>query len=214
MFLLPHVYICTELVASRNRYIIQHDRVGDGSPAQQPGRAQERTAEIISTVGTSRLLQESDLANLPYLRCIVTETLRLHPVAPNLLPHEASRGFTVAGGHAIGRGTVVLVDVYSMQRDPRVWDEPEKFMPERFLEAKVDDDEGTRWMMPFGMGRRRCPGEGLALRTVGMALGVMVQFFEWERVGKEEVDMSEGSSGITMPMGYGNASHGRVPTAR
>ena len=131
------------------------------------------TAEIISTVGTSRLLQESDLANLPYLRCIVTETLRLHPVAPNLLPHEASRGFTVAGGHAIGRGTVVLVDVYSMQRDPRVWDEPEKFMPERFLEAKVDDDEGTRWMMPFGMGRRRCPGEGLALRTVGVALGVM-----------------------------------------
>ncbi|KAG2621736.1 hypothetical protein PVAP13_3NG304018 [Panicum virgatum] len=155
------------------------------------------TAEIISTVGTSRLLQESDLANMPYLRCIVTETLWLHPVAPNLPPHEASRGFTVAGGHAIGRGTVVLVD-----RDPRVWDEPEKFTPERFLEAKVDDDEGTRWrwMMPFGMGRRRCPGEGLALRTVGVALGVMVQCFEWERGGREEVDLSEGSAGITMPM--------------
>jgi len=182
-----------------------------------PAALKAAAAEIISTVGTTRLLQEPDLANLPYLRGIVAETLRLYPLAPNLIPHEASSDLTVAaagGGHAIiRRGTVVLVDVYSMQRDPHA----EKFMPERFMDDGGEvAGESSRWvmMMPFGMGRRRWPGEGLALRTVGMALGVMVQCFEWERVGKEEVDMSEGWSGITMPMGYGNASHGRVPTAR
>jgi cytochrome P450 len=130
--------------------------------------------EIDAVVGTSRLLQESDLAGL---RCIITETLRLYPLAPHLVPHEASRDITVAGGHAVARGTMVLVDVYSMQRDPDTWDDPEKFVPERFMAAKND-----RWMMPFGM-----------------ALGVLIQCFEWERVGHEEVDMSEGS-GLTMPM--------------
>ncbi|KAF0887709.1 hypothetical protein E2562_002402 [Oryza meyeriana var. granulata] len=153
------------------------------------------TAEIDSVVGMSRLLQESDLAGLPYLRCIITETLRLYPLAPHLVPHEASCDCVVAG-RTVPRGTMVLVDVYSMQRDPRLWDDPEKFIPERFKGFKADE---SRWMMPFGMGRRKCPGEGLALRTVGMALGVMMQCFKWERVGKEKVDMSEGS-GLTMPM--------------
>ncbi|EEE62450.1 hypothetical protein OsJ_17242 [Oryza sativa Japonica Group] len=160
-----------------------------------PDVLRKATDEINSVVGMSRLLQEPDLANLPYLRCIITETLRLYPLAPHLVPHEASRDCMVAG-HVIARGTMVLVDVYSMQRDPRVWEDPDKFIPERFKGFKVD---GSGWMMPFGMGRRKCPGEGLALRTVGMALGVMIQCFQWERVGKKKVDMSEGS-GLTMPM--------------
>ena len=169
-----------------------------------PSAAKKATAEIDSVVGTSRLLQESDLAGLPYLRCIVSETLRLYPLAPNHVPHEASRDCVVAGGHAVARGTMVLVDVFSMQRDPAVWGErPEEFVPERFMD---DDggvggrrDGGSRWMMPFGMGRRKCPGESLALRMVGVALGIMLQCFEWEPDGGKEVDMSEGS-GLTMPM--------------
>ncbi|CAL4905579.1 unnamed protein product [Urochloa decumbens] len=171
-------------------------------------RQQERSSEPLDDVairsvclsllqgGTDTLLQESDLARLPYLRCIITETLRLKPLAPNHAPHEVSQDCMIAG-YAISRGTMVLVDVYSMQRDPNVWEEPERFMPERFMDDKVDGD--SRWMMPFGMGRRRCPGEGLALRMVGIALGVMVQCFEWEPVGGMEVDMREGS-GLTMPM--------------
>ncbi|KAL6847294.1 hypothetical protein ACP4OV_023147 [Aristida adscensionis] len=161
-----------------------------------PAVLKKATAEIDSIVGTSRLLQESDLANLPYLQCIVTETLRLYPIAPNLIPHEASQEFILAG-HVVARGTVVMVDVYSMQRDPRVWDNTKKFVPERFLDPRTDE-ANDKLMMPFGMGRRKCPGEGLALRIVGMLLGVLIQCFEWESIG-EEVDMSEGS-GITMPM--------------
>ncbi|CAN6361589.1 unnamed protein product [Urochloa humidicola] len=164
-----------------------------------PNTLKRAAAEIHSIVGTSRLLQESDLAGLPYLRCVITETLRLKPPAPCHVPHEVTQDCVIAGGYPVARGTMVLVDVYSMQRDPNMWEEPERFMPERFMDGKTDG-ESRRWMMPFGMGRRGCPGEGLALRTVGLALGVMVQCFEWEPVGGKEVDMREAETGVTMPM--------------
>ncbi|KAM3272438.1 hypothetical protein ACQJBY_042529 [Aegilops geniculata] len=157
-------------------------------------------AEIDAVVGTSRLIQESDLEVLPYLRCIIIETLRLYPLAPNLVPHEASRDCTVTSGqYFIARGTMVLVDVYSIQRDPASWDDPDMFMPERFVGGNVCGQGGKRMMMPFGMGRRKCPGEGLAWRMVGVALAGMLQCFEWGRVGEKVVDMSEGS-GLTMHM--------------
>ncbi|KQJ86123.1 isoflavone 3'-hydroxylase-like [Brachypodium distachyon] len=171
-----------------------------------PTSLAKATAEIDTVVGASRLLQERDLAVLPYLRGVVAETLRLYPAAPNLVPHEASSDCGIAGGkHVIPRGTMVLVDVYSMQRDPASWEDPEKFMPERFAGGEFDDvdagGDGRRMMMmmPFGMGRRKCPGEVLAWRTVGVALGVMLQCLEWGRVGDEKVDMSE-ESGLTMHM--------------
>jgi cytochrome P450 len=163
---------------------------------KNPDVLKKASTEIHSVVGTSRLINESDLARLSYLRCIITETLRLKPLTPNHVPHEASRDCVIAG-HIITHGTMVLVDVYSMQRDPNIWEDPEKFMPERFMDNPNVDGDG-RFMMPFGLGRRKCPGEGLAMRTVGVALGVMVQCFEWNCVG-EEVDLSEGS-GLTMPM--------------
>ncbi|CAO1939513.1 unnamed protein product [Urochloa humidicola] len=164
-----------------------------------PNTLKRAAAKIHSIVGTSRLFQESDLAGLPYLRCVITETLRLKPPAPCHVPHEVTQDCVIAGGYPVARGTMVLVDVYSMQRDPNMWEEPERFMPERFMDGKTDG-ESRRWMMPFGMGRRGCPGEGLALRTVGLALGVMVQCFEWEPVGGKEVDMREAETGVTMPM--------------
>lgn len=158
-------------------------------------------AEIDVVVGTSRLIQESDLEVLPYLRCIITETLRLYPLSPNLVPHEASCDCTVASGqYIIARCTMVLVDVYSIQRDPASRDDPNMFIPERFMSDKVFGGQGgKRMMMSFGMGRRKCPGEGLAWRTVGVALAGMLQCFKWGRVGEKVVDMSEGS-GLTMHM--------------
>lgn len=88
---------------------------------------------------------------------------------------------------------MLLVNAYAIHRDPELWAEPTKFEPERFQNATR---EGL--MLPFGMGRRRCPGEGLANRLVGSVLGTMIQCFDWERVGKELVDMSEGL-GLTLP---------------
>ncbi|KAG6493680.1 cytochrome P450 81Q32-like [Zingiber officinale] len=139
-----------------------------------------------------RLLQESDLRNLPYLNCVVSETLRMYPAAPLLLPHESS-GECFVAGFRVPPGTILLVNAYSIQRDPRIWKAPEVFAPERFEEGKAEG----KWMIPFGMGRRKCPGEGLGLKALGLALGTLIQCFEWERVGGEEVDMRQGS-GLTL----------------
>lgn len=158
-----------------------------------PQVLQKAREEIEKSVGRSRLMDESDLADLPYLQCIISETLRLYPVVPLLVPHESSKDCWV-GGYSIPGGTMLLVNVYAMQRDPNMWEEPTKFRPERFEEGKAEG----KWMLPFGMGRRGCPGEGLARKVLGLAAGTLVQCFEWERVGGEVVDMREGS-GITTP---------------
>ncbi|CAA2973893.1 cytochrome P450 81F3-like, partial [Olea europaea subsp. europaea] len=91
---------------------------------------------------------------------------------------------------------MLLVNLWAIQNDPKIWDDSRKFKPERFegLEATRDGFK----LMPFGSGRRGCPGEGLAVRMVGLGLGSVIQCFDWERVGKELVDMAEGT-GLTMP---------------
>ncbi|KAJ3670800.1 hypothetical protein LUZ60_008226 [Juncus effusus] len=149
--------------------------------------------EISKIVGPTRILDDSDLPNLPYLQCIIKETLRLYPAAPLLVPHESSSDCVVSGLH-VPRGTMLLVNLYCIHRDCDVWDEPEEFRPERFERGKAEG----KLMIPFGMGRRMCPAENLGMRMVGLALGTMIQCFEWRRVDEDLVDMSEGS-GLTMP---------------
>ncbi|KAA8547172.1 hypothetical protein F0562_003619 [Nyssa sinensis] len=150
-------------------------------------------AELDAHVGQDRLVDEPDLSKLHYLRNIIMETFRLCPAAPLLLPHMSSDDCTI-GGYDIPRGTILLVNAWAIHRDPKVWDDPTNFNPERFEGAEVD----TQKLMPFGMGRRSCPGAGLAQRVVGLTLGSLIQCFEWERISEMEVDLSEGK-GITMP---------------
>ncbi|CAA7035866.1 unnamed protein product [Microthlaspi erraticum] len=150
-------------------------------------------AEIEEKIGLDRLIDESDIVKLPYLQNIVSETLRLYPAAPLLLPHFSSEDCKVAG-YDMPRGTILLTNAWAMHRDPELWDEPERFKPERF--EKVEED--AQKLLPFGMGRRACPGAELGKRLVSLALGCLIQCFEWERVGEELVDMTEGN-GVTMP---------------
>ncbi|PON54224.1 Cytochrome P450, E-class, group I [Parasponia andersonii] len=153
--------------------------------------------EIDCHVGHGRLLRESDIPKLPYLRCVINETLRLYPIAPLLLPHLSSEGCTVGGYHS-PRGTTLMVNAWATHRDPKVWDEPTRFKPERF-EGMIDGDrEGFNFkFIPFRVGRRACPGEGMVFRTVSLAVGMLIHCFDWERVGRELVDMGQGF-GITL----------------
>ncbi|XXG63866.1 hypothetical protein AAC387_Pa05g1962 [Persea americana] len=154
-------------------------------------------AELDIQVGKNRLVDESDFDQLPYLHCIIDETLRLYPAAPLLLPHESSEECTLGGLH-VPRGTMLLVNVWAIHRDPELWPDPTSFKPERF-EGVGKDKEGLDFkFLPFGYGRRSCPGMGMAKKVVGLALGALIQCFEWERVGEEKVDMMDGG-GLTMP---------------
>ncbi|XP_077225036.1 cytochrome P450 81Q32-like [Tasmannia lanceolata] len=160
-----------------------------------PDALDKSKAEIDIQVGQGRLIDESDLPNLPYLHCVINETLRLYPVGPLLVPHESSEECTV-GGFNVPRGTILMVNMWAIQRDPTFWVDPMSFKPERF-EGVEGEKEGFKFM-PFGHGRRACPGANLAMRMVGLTLGTLIQCFEWERVGEEKLDMSEGR-GLTMP---------------
>ncbi|KAL4566267.1 hypothetical protein LXL04_030380 [Taraxacum kok-saghyz] len=151
--------------------------------------------EIDNKVGSSRLINDSDLPNLPYLHAIINETLRMCPAAALIPPHESTKACTV-GGFVVPAGTMLLVNLWAMQNDPKLWEEPGEFKPERFVDVDGQRD-GFRFM-PFGSGRRSCPGEGLAMRMIGLTMGTLLQCFEWERNGVEKVDMKEGS-GLTMP---------------
>ncbi|PWA91069.1 cytochrome P450 [Artemisia annua] len=115
--------------------------------------------------------------------------------SPLLLPHESAED-CVVGGYHIPRGTMLFVNQWAIHHDPNLWSDPERFNPERFEKPEVTSD-GYRFM-PFGSGRRICPGDGLAMRMIGLALGLLIQCFDWERISEEKIDMTEGH-GLTMP---------------
>lgn len=152
-----------------------------------PEALQKVSAEIDKNVGDGCLPSELDLVKLPYLRCVINEALRLYPPAPLLLPHSSSED-CIVGRYNIPRGTILLVNAFAMHRDAKVWEEPTKFKPERFEDSFVER-EGFKYI-PFGMGRRTCPGAGMAIRTASLALAALIRCFDWEKVG-EEVDMSQ-----------------------
>ncbi|XP_027361962.1 cytochrome P450 81E8 [Abrus precatorius] len=143
--------------------------------------------ELDAQVGQERLMEEAEVAKLQYLQNIISETLRLHPPVPMLLPHYSSEDCTV-GGYDVPRNTMLMVNAWAIHRDPELWTDPASFKPERFQNGP----DNAHNLIPFGLGRRACPGAGMAQRTVGLTLGTLIQCFEWKRIGEEEVDMGEG----------------------
>ena len=152
-------------------------------------------AELDSCVGQERLLEEADLHNLHYLQNIISETFRLCPPAPLWLPHMSSENSQL-GGFYIPKDTMLLVNSWALHRDPKLWDDPTSFKPERF-EVGRETEEMSK-VLPFGIGRRACPGSALANKVVGLTLGLLIQCFEWERISEKKIDMVEGK-GLTMP---------------
>ncbi|KAI3684653.1 hypothetical protein L6452_33878 [Arctium lappa] len=153
-----------------------------------PKVLQKAQNEIKNYVGNDRFLEQSDIEHLHYLNCIVKETMRMYPVAPLLVPHESSKECTI-GGYNVPKGTMLMVNVWAIQNDPNIWIEPTKFKPERFEEV-VGKRDGFK-LMPFGYGRRSCPGKHMAVRVISLALGSLIHCFEWERVSEKMVDLTE-----------------------
>lgn len=159
--------------------------------------------EIDQVVGKDKVVQESDIPSLPYLQAVVKETLRLHPAAP--LATRVSDKEVRVGDYVVPANTSLFVNVWSVGRDPNYWQDPLEFRPERFAEGAGEgglggsiDFRGQHFeLVPFGSGRRVCPGISLALQVIQLTLAALVQCFVWKVGGREEemsagLDMSEG----------------------
>ncbi|KAK4342519.1 hypothetical protein RND71_038335 [Anisodus tanguticus] len=149
-------------------------------------------ADIDSKVGNKRLMNESDLSKLPYLRCVINETMRLYPPVPLLLPHYSTEDCTV-GGYNVPKHTMLLVNAWAVHRHPKVWEEPDKFKPERFEATEGETERFNYKLVPFGMGRRACPGADMGLRAVSLALGALIQCFDWQIEEDESLEASYNS---------------------
>ncbi|KAF3617401.1 geraniol 8-hydroxylase [Capsicum chacoense] len=159
-------------------------------------KAQEELAQVI---GRGKLIEEDDVAQLPYLRCIVKETLRIHPPVPFLIPRKVEEDVELCG-YIVPKDSQVLVNVWAIGRDSGLWENPLDFKPERFWESEIDVRGRDFELIPFGAGRRICPGLPLAIRMVPVVLGSLLNTFNWKLHGgiaPKDLDMEE-KFGITL----------------
>ncbi|KAK9062874.1 hypothetical protein SSX86_020064 [Deinandra increscens subsp. villosa] len=155
--------------------------------------------ELQNTVSHDEKLEEKHIDNLPYLKAVIKETLRLHPPLPFLVPHKAMES-CMMHGYNIPKETQVLVNVWAIGRDTNTWEEASVFKPERFLKTMVDYKGQHFEYMPFGSGRRMCPAIPLASRVLPLALGTLLHKFDWvlgDGIEPADMDMSE-RMGITL----------------
>jgi len=153
--------------------------------------------ELDKVVGRDRRVDESDIKNLVYLQAIVKETLRLYPPSP-LVIRSLLEDCTLSGGYHIPANTRIMVNVWKVHRDERVWPNPDDFKPERFFTIHKDVElRGQSFeLIPFGSGRRSCAGISMALNMVNLALASFLQGFNVAKPTNEDVDLSE-SVGLT-----------------
>ncbi|CAM6040225.1 unnamed protein product [Sphagnum compactum] len=159
---------------------------------QHPDIMKRVQAELDNVVGRNRLVEESDLQNLPYLQAILKENFRIHPPAPLMIPHCSIESSQVQG-YNLPANTRVLVNLWAMGRDPKIWANPLQFDPNRFMEHDDIDMQGRNFeLLPFGTGKRACPGRPLAVLIVQIALARLLQSFDYSipKVEQEPIDMS------------------------
>lgn len=156
--------------------------------------------EVDGVVGRDRLVQEADLPRMPLLDAVVKETLRLHPPGPFLLPRQPSQNSKV-GGYDIPSNARVFVSLWAIGRDPDVWERPLEFLPERFLDKPRDYNGSFHEFLPFGSGRRICPGMNLGLLMLHLQLAHLVHLCDYALppgLTPEQMDMSE-APGFNIP---------------
>lgn len=158
-------------------------------------RAQAEVREIFK--GEMKVT-DGRLSEFLYLHLVIKETLRLHVPGPLLLPRQCQENCKIFG-YDVPKGTTVLVNAWAICRNPEYWDEPDTFNPERFL-GETRDFKGNDFdFLPFGAGRRICPGMALGLANVELALANLLFCFDWslpEGILPGELDMTE-TVGIT-----------------
>nr|A0A0S1TP26.1 RecName: Full=Ferruginol synthase; AltName: Full=11-oxomiltiradiene synthase; AltName: Full=Cytochrome P450 76AH24; Short=SpCYP76AH24; AltName: Full=Ferruginol monooxygenase; Short=11-hydroxyferruginol synthase [Salvia pomifera]ALM25796.1 cytochrome P450 76AH24-like protein [Salvia pomifera] len=156
-----------------------------------PEKMAKVKAELKSVMGGEKVVDESMMPRLPYLQAVVKESMRLHPPGPLLLPRKAESD-QVVNGYLIPKGTQVLINAWAMGRDSSLWKNPDSFEPERFLDQKIDFKGTDYELIPFGSGRRVCPGMPLANRILHTVTATLVHNFDWKLERPEANDAHKG----------------------
>uniref|UniRef100_A0A2N9FFP6 Cytochrome P450 n=1 Tax=Fagus sylvatica TaxID=28930 RepID=A0A2N9FFP6_FAGSY len=159
---------------------------------QHPEVMRKVNEELEEVVGLDSLVEESHLPKLHYLDAVIKETFRLHPPLPFLVPRSPSQSSTI-GEYYVPKGTRVLLNVWVIHRDPKLWENPLEFQPERFLNdpSKLDYSGNNFKYIPFGSGRRICAGIPLAERTFMYTIASLIHLFEWKLPQGTELEFSD-----------------------
>ncbi|KAL2337549.1 hypothetical protein Fmac_011995 [Flemingia macrophylla] len=154
--------------------------------------------EIRSLGGKKDFLEEDDIQKFPYFKAMIKETLRMHIPTPLLVQRETNEP-CVIDGYEIPPKTIVYVNAWAIHMDPEAWKDPEEFLPERFLDSTKDIWGQDFEFIPFGAGRRICPGIPMAIASLDLILANLLNSFDWELpagMRKDDID-TERLPGLT-----------------
>ncbi|KAF3431170.1 hypothetical protein FNV43_RR25900 [Rhamnella rubrinervis] len=160
---------------------------------RQPKLMKKAQDEVRNVIGNKGKIDENDIDQLQYLKMIIKETLRLHPPAPLLLPRETISHFQI-NGYDIHPKTLIQVNAWAIGRDPQYWNNPEEFIPERFADDSIDFKGQNFEYLPFGSGRRICPGIYMATTSVELGLANLLYWFDWklpQGMTEDDINMEE-----------------------
>lgn len=166
----------------------------------RPTVMKKAQAEIRQAIGYKNgMIVEDELVKLPYMKAVVMEALRLYPPAPFLYRTQVQKNDSneaaVIDGYKIEPGTTFIINGWAIARDPKTWEDPDEFVPERFMKKEGCSEFE---MLPFGGGRRGCPGMGMGLVSIHLALANLLYSFDWAAPPSAPVIDTEALPGLTM----------------
>ncbi|KAH9608281.1 hypothetical protein KSS87_009663 [Heliosperma pusillum] len=157
-------------------------------------RAMEKATDEVRRIHQGNgMIDDTNLAKLKYLKLVIKETLRLHPPFPLLVPRQSMDRCQV-NGYEIDQNTRIFINAWAIGRDPKYWKDPDIFNPERFEGSLVDYKGNHFELIPFGSGRRICPGMGLGIAIIELALAMLLYHFDWklpQGTTPDDIDMDE-----------------------